>query len=735
MTVTVPERSAVVWGATSGLRHQRHAPSMFFRTPGPGGTVGGRTEVGVAVPADGFNQVTLAWRAAGTGDWTPLGTDDNAPYRVFHDVTALDEGTLVEYRAVLRDHDGNLSVAQTHAVVGDPVPPDGGGGGGGPVDQPDFVSVPGTTNDEMGCSGEWQPDCEFAQLTLDLDDDIWKGTFDLPAGEYLFKVAIDKSWTENYGAGAVPNGPDIPFTHPGGPVTFYYDHGTHWVTNDVLSEIITAPGSAQSELGCPGDWAPDCMRPWLQDPDGDGIWTWVTTEIPAGSYEVKVTHGLSWDENYGAGGVPGGPNISYNVPADDMLVTFTYAISNHQLTVTASRAGPVPDLGQQKAHWLEGDLLAWDLPAEASGWSFRLHAGATGGLVIDDEAIVGGESFPLILDAAGLPSGEREQWPHLAGYDALRLSRRDAREAETLLTGQVVVAAYDDLGRLVDATGVQIPGVLDTLYDDAYDRDLGVTWVGRTPKVAVWAPTAKDVDLLVRLPGEVADTRVGMRRDGDGVWSVTGRREWKGASYLFEVDVYVPNEDEVLTNTVTDPYALALTTDSARAVIVDLDDPTLVPPDWTSLAKPELAQPEDSTIYELHVRDFSINDGTVPAGHRGGYLAFTHAASDGMRHLGALADAGLNSVHLLPVFDIATIPERRADQSTPDCDLASFPPDSEEQQERVADVAADDGFNWGYDPWHYTTPEGSYATEPEGPGRTPSSAKWWPRSTGPASAW
>ena len=122
---------------------------------------------------------------------------------------------------------------------------------------------------------------------------------------YEFKVAINRSWDENYGAGAVPGGANIPFTHPGGPVTFYYDHGTHWVTNDVLSEIITAPGSAQSELGCPADWSPDCMRPWLQDPDGDGTWTWSTTEIPAGSYEVKVTHGLSWDENYGAGGAPG----------------------------------------------------------------------------------------------------------------------------------------------------------------------------------------------------------------------------------------------------------------------------------------------------------------------------------------------------------------------------------------------------------------------------------------------
>ena len=109
----------------------------------------------------------------------------------------------------------------------------------------------------------------------------------------------------------MPGGADIRFTHPGGPVTFYYDHGTHWVTNDVLSDIITAPGSAQSELGCAGrDWSPDCMRPWLQDPDGDGTWTWSTTEIPAGSYEVKVTHDLSWTENYGAGGAPGGSNIA-----------------------------------------------------------------------------------------------------------------------------------------------------------------------------------------------------------------------------------------------------------------------------------------------------------------------------------------------------------------------------------------------------------------------------------------
>jgi pullulanase-type alpha-1,6-glucosidase len=75
-------------------------------------------------------------------------------------------------------------------------------------------------------------------------------------------------------------------------------------------------------------------------------------------------------------------------------------------------------------------------------------------------------------------------------------------------------------------------------------------------------------------------------------------------------------------------------------------------------------------------------------------------------------------VHLLPVNDIATIEENRAAQAVPACDLPALPPDSDQQQACVTAVAARDGFNWGYDPLHYTTPEGSYATDPNGPGRT-----------------
>jgi pullulanase-type alpha-1,6-glucosidase len=126
----------------------------------------------------------------------------------------------------------------------------------------------------------------------------------------------------------------------------------------------------------------------------------------------------------------------------------------------------------------------------------------------------------------------------------------------------------------------------------------------------------------------------------------------------------------------------------------------------------------DAQIQELHIRDFSVADGTVPAEDRGTYLAFTDQGSDGSRHLRELAKAGTSYVHLLPAFDFATVPERKADQAAPGCDLASYPADSDQQQACVAKTAPKDAYNWGYDPYHYTVPEGSYATDPDGTART-----------------
>ncbi|GAA4983014.1 alpha-amylase family glycosyl hydrolase [Kineococcus glutinatus] len=340
ITVTVPALSAAVWKATGSLARTKAAPVPAFSTEAVVTSTAGRAEIGVDVPGSGLNQVTFAYRQAGTTAWTTLGTDDNAPYRVFQDRTDLPAGTLLEYRAVLKDHSGNLAVAATSATLGADLPPGAGEdavGDGNPVEQPASVNVAGDLNSEIGCAADWSPDCQQGRMVYDPVSQLWKLTVDLPAGSYAYKAAIDGTWLENYGAGAVRDGGNIPLTTTGGPVTFYYDHASHLVTSDAQGPIITAPGSFQSELGCAADWDPACTRPWLQDVNGDGTYAWVTTQIPAGSHEVKVAHGLGWEESYGAGGAAGGANIAFTVPADGATTRFTYDGTTHVLTVTSTQ--------------------------------------------------------------------------------------------------------------------------------------------------------------------------------------------------------------------------------------------------------------------------------------------------------------------------------------------------------------------------------------------------------------
>ena len=723
VTVTVPPLSVAVYRAASTMEQPKSAPAIYPLSPSAGGVVGGRAEIGAALPGNSFAEVTFLQRRVGTSAWTPIGTDDNAPYRVFHDVSGLAKGTLVEYRMVAKDLAGHVSATSTYGVVGEPATSGGGDGGVGPVTQPDNVSVPGSDNSEMGCPGDWLPACQQAQLTLDPKDDIWKGSSDsIPAGDYEYKAAIDKTWDENYGAGAVRGGGNIAYTAPGGKrVSFFYDHRTHWVTNDAQGPIITAPGSFQSELGCPGDWAPDCMRSWLQDPDGDGTYVFTTDQIPAGSYEFKVAHGLTWDVNYGAGGAPGGANVAFSVPADGLLTTITYTLSTHAISVKTSRPGAAPDLTKSKAYVVGPDLVAWPASALPAGTdpatlSWRLHWSATGGLAVDAEAVTGGSVATLTRDPAGLPASLVAAHPELAGAVALRLDRSAAKQLPEILKGQVAVAMYDSNGSLLDATGAQTAIALDALYAaSARTRSYGVDFSGSgRVGFTLWAPTAQQVTLLTWPAGSTdqstrAARRAPMQRATDGSWSTSLSSTARNVRYLYEVKVYAPTTGKVETNLVTDPSSVALTLNSTRSVAVDLHDPAFMPTTWRTTASPKLAQDVDSTIYELHIRDYSMSDSKVPAALRGSYLAFA-VDGDGRAHLKALAKAGLNTVHLLPSFDIASIEEDPAKQATPACNLASFPPDSEEQQKCVGAVASTDAFNWGYDPYHYSVPDGSYAS-------------------------
>jgi pullulanase len=350
--------------------------------------------------------------------------------------------------------------------------------------------------------------------------------------------------------------------------------------------------------------------------------------------------------------------------------------------------------------------------------SYKLHYDPTGAITLGDEDLVGGQTIDLTYDPAGLSDAIKAKFPHLAAYGALKIGAADLDKVPAILKGQFFVSASGAAGNLLDATGLQIPGALDDLY--TYDGPLGVIYHGKVPTLKVWAPTARSVTLhLFDNSTTALSTTVEMTNDAEsGVWSATGTRRWTDKFYLYEVEVYVPATGQIEHNLVTDPYAISLSMNSRRSQIVNLAaDDDLQPQGWKNLGrhKPALVAPEDIVLYELHLRDFSINDRSVPKALRGTYMAFTRENSFGMRHLENLAEAGLTHVHLLPVFDIATIEEDKSLRQEPDWDLlGSYPPDSEQQQAAVLELHDQDGFNWGYDPYHYTTPEGSYSTDPDG---------------------
>ncbi|WP_313556315.1 pullulanase-type alpha-1,6-glucosidase [Miniimonas arenae] len=718
-SVTVPARTAVVLVADAPVTDPDGAADIEVSTPAAGAAVTGVSPV-AATTADSWRETSFAWRVVGSETWNPLGTAEDTTPRVFHDVSGLAAGTLVEYRAVTVDAGGDASAASTFASVGTDVTTEGPA----EPEQPsyDSVAVPGSHNSEMGCPGDWQPDCAAAQLTLGTDG-IWSGTFDLPAGDYEYKIAVNGSWDVSFGAGGVPSGANVAYSHAGGAITFFFDPVSKQFSSTAEGPIITLAGSFQSELGCPSDWAPDQVCAWLTDPDGDGVYTFSTSALPTGSYEVKVTHNRSWAENYGVDGVRDGANIPFSA-SEGKVTAFSYDIATHRLTVTVEDP-PLPGTGEQRAHWVRAGLLAWpaDLGgAAADGGTWTLHHAANAGLVVGDDGVTGGEDLALSVDPAGLPADVLEDFPALAGYTALRLTGADRSEIAEMLRQEVWVSRADDDG-LTAVTGVQIPGVLDDLYAGAVaDVALGVTFDDDGgAAVSLWAPTARLVSLQVGDGGGEPSGGVVAELDpASGVWSVPAGTLDVGDTYRWTVRVYAPSTGAMETNVVTDPYSTALTVNSQASVVVDLDDSSTRPAQWEDTAAPTVERTVDRAVYELHVRDFSIGDETVPADERGTYAAFTHADSAGMTHLKELADAGITTVHLLPTFDIASIEEDRAAQATPDCDLEALSaanPAGTEQQACVGAVRADDGYNWGYDPWHYQVPEGSYATDPDGAAR------------------
>ncbi|ADW71079.1 pullulanase-type alpha-1,6-glucosidase [Granulicella tundricola] len=380
-----------------------------------------------------------------------------------------------------------------------------------------------------------------------------------------------------------------------------------------------------------------------------------------------------------------------------------------------------------QAFWIDKKTILIQNAYAAPGGSYYLSSDKSAALALGANGVTGGTK--VTLKASGsLTAQQIARFPQLAtGYTVLTLPANISAAAYlNLVQGQLAVTVLKSDGTSSYATGVQNAGVLDDLY--AYTGQLGVIvrhsgfddcWSdfaddedGRV-KVKVWAPTAQTMKLqLFKASTDTAPAQVVTMHEHDGVWVAKLDESWIGKYYLLDEMVYAPSTRQVVENIVSDPYSIDIALNGTKSRLTDVDADSNKPYGWDFDRSPYLDRLNDLTIYELHLRDFSIGDKTVPTAHRGMYLAFTDRNSDGMEHLRTLAQSGLKAVHLLPTFHFNSVNEDKSTWATTP-DLTSFAPDSQSQQAAVTAIQSADAYNWGYDPDHYLAPEGSYAVNPD----------------------
>lgn len=589
-----------------------------------------------------------------------------------------------------------------------------------PGNAPARVTVPGSLDSEIGCSGDWDPGCAQADLTYSPADDLWtKSVASLPVGSYEYKVALNGTWDVNYGRFGVSNGGNIPLvTTAIRSVKWYYDDKTHVIADNVNSVIYTAVGNFQKLIGCASNNDATCLRGWMPDPDEDGTYDMVTPPLPPGTYSAQAATAEGAGATYGDC-ANGGAAVSFTVPQGPPQPVYLGIVNSTHCLTPVVGGRPKGGVREAHAHWLAPDVFAWDTTETPdSSVVSELYVSPTAGIQFQPTGVSGGTTVALTYDPAGLPAALKTQYPNLKSYKVWHFTGGPPANVKDLLKGQVVISMKSG-SRSVDASAVQTAGVLDALYAaNAKSVALGATWSGGAPTLRVWAPTAQDVKLELYADAASATTPAEQPMTLDqntGVWSVPGQAAWKGQYYTYKATVFTRDTRQVVVNEVPDPYSVDVSINAGRSHLIDLADAANKPANWDALPKPALASPLDIVLYELHVRDFSATDATVPSGHRGKYLAFTDASSDGMKHLQALAAAGLTHVHLLPAFDIASVDENAGNWQPIDfAALAAMPPDSQNQQAYAAARQDNDGFNWGYDPVLFGAPEGSYATDPNG---------------------
>lgn len=225
-------------------------------------------------------------------------------------------------------------------------------------------------------------------------------------------------------------------------------------------------------------------------------------------------------------------------------------------------------------------------------------------------------------------------------------------------------------------------------FEDKYTytgNDLGALWTKDDTSFRVWAPTADKVQVNLYTAGEASASdlieTIDMTSDVNGTWAAVKDGDLNGTYYTYSVTI------GDVVNEAVDPYARTAGVNGNRGMIIDLESTN--PDGWDKDANPNTGMAiTDATLYELHIRDLS-SDASSGITNTGKFLGLTETGTTnangnptGLDHIKAL---GISYIHLLPIFDYATVDESKPDTAQ---------------------------FNWGYDPKNYNVPEGSYSTDP-----------------------
>jgi pullulanase len=225
--------------------------------------------------------------------------------------------------------------------------------------------------------------------------------------------------------------------------------------------------------------------------------------------------------------------------------------------------------------------------------------------------------------------------------------------------------------------------------------DLGLTYTASASHFRIWSPTAEKAEIILYGSSLGNDKKVSylMQKGENGTWKISLPWNLKGTYYVFRIQTQGKWLAEV-----PDPYAKAVGTNGRRAIVVDLKETN--PLEWETDKSPLFSSrkgmpekigglPVDAVIYELHVRDATIDPSSAVAA-KGKFSGLTEvtamnigAVQTGLDHLQEL---GVTHIHLLPSYDFYSIDESRKDSSQ---------------------------YNWGYDPLNYNIPEGSYSSNPD----------------------